>query len=64
MMEFVSSLYISARERLAESKGGQTLVEYSLVLTCVAVALAGAFELYGQNLYTVVSGLDSSIISP
>ncbi len=62
-MEFVARLYICGRERIAASKNGQTLTEYSLVLACVAVALAGAFELYGQHLYAVASGVDSSVIS-
>ena len=62
-MEFVIRLYIRSREWIVTSSKGQTLAEYSLVLACVAVALAGAFVLYGQNLNTAASGLDSSVIN-
>jgi Flp pilus assembly pilin Flp len=62
-VELVIRLYIRSREWIVTDRNGQTLAEYSLVLACVAVALAGAFVLYGQNLNTAASGIDSSVIN-
>lgn len=60
-MESVTKLFVRARESVVRSARGQTMTEYTLVLTAVAVAVYGAYLALGNNIGSLASGVDSTL---
>lgn len=53
------AVWLQSQLRLPESEGGQTLVEYALILLFVAIALVASLQLLGSGLidaYDYVTG--------
>jgi Flp pilus assembly pilin Flp len=54
-------LFISARESVVSKLRGQTMTEYTLILTAVAVAIFGIYRVLGNNVSSLASGVDSTL---
>jgi Flp pilus assembly pilin Flp len=54
-------LFIRAREIVARRLRGQTMVEYALIIASISVVAWGAYNLMGQNIGSMASGIDSDL---
>jgi Flp pilus assembly pilin Flp len=61
MVEFVTKLYVSAREFNRRLTKGQTMTEYALILAAIAVVVFVTYEVMGQKITTLVQGIDSDL---
>ncbi|HZO82490.1 MAG TPA: hypothetical protein VFB33_12425 [Candidatus Binataceae bacterium] len=59
-MNFLVRLYVRTREALATERG-QTMAEYALILTCIAIVVATGYELIGQSVSSSVNGITNSL---
>jgi Flp pilus assembly pilin Flp len=57
---WVGQLYVRFQHGLAREEG-QTMAEYALILTLVAVAAVAAFQLLGTNVSSKVSKVATAI---
>lgn len=62
-MTFVTELFIRAREATARQLRGQTMVEYALIIAAIGVVAWGAYNLMGQDIGSMASGIDSDLTS-
>ncbi|HZZ07506.1 MAG TPA: hypothetical protein VFE43_03110 [Candidatus Binataceae bacterium] len=62
-MTSVNGLVICAQETLIRRLRGQTMVEYALIIAAVGVVAWGAYNLMGQNIGSMASGIDSALTS-
>jgi Flp pilus assembly pilin Flp len=60
-MTSVSGLAIRVQETLIRRLRGQTMVEYALIIAAVGVVAWGAYNLMGQNIGSMASGIDSAL---
>jgi len=60
-MTSVSGLVIRVQETLIRRLRGQTMVEYALIIAAVGVVAWGAYNLMGQNIGSMASGIDSAL---
>jgi Flp pilus assembly pilin Flp len=58
-MNFVLQLFVRARETLINKRNAQTMTEYVLVLSAIAVVVYGVYLVLGNNVSTLASGADS-----
>jgi Flp pilus assembly pilin Flp len=56
-MEFLTKLFVKAREW----HKGQTMTEYALILAAVAVVVFVTYEVMGQDINTLVNGIDKQL---
>ncbi len=42
-------------ERIERREAGQTMAEYSVVLTIITVAILGAFALFARGVFTAIA---------
>jgi len=54
-------LFIRAREIVARRFHGQTMVEYALIIASIGVVAWGAYNLMGQDIGSMASGIDSDL---
>lgn len=54
-------LFIRARESVVCKLRGQTMTEYTLIVTAIAVAVFGIYRVLGNNLSSLASGVDSTL---
>jgi hypothetical protein len=62
-MESATKIFICVRESVVRNISGQTLAEYSLVLTAVAIAAFSAYRALGNNVGLLANGVDSNLTS-
>jgi Flp pilus assembly pilin Flp len=62
-MESAMKIFIRVRESVVRNISGQTLAEYSLVLTAVAIAAFSAYRALGNNVGSLANGVDSNLTS-
>jgi Flp pilus assembly pilin Flp len=62
-MESGMKIFIRVRESVVRNISGQTLAEYSLVLTAVAIAAFSAYRALGNNVGSLANGVDSNLTS-
>jgi Flp pilus assembly pilin Flp len=62
-MTSVNGLVICVQETLIRRLRGQTMVEYALIIAAVGVVAWGAYNLMGQNIGSMASGIDSALTS-
>jgi Flp pilus assembly pilin Flp len=62
-MESAMKIFIRVRESVVGNISGQTLAEYSLVLTAVAIAAFSAYRALGNNVGSLANGVDSNLTS-
>jgi len=60
-MTSVNGLVIRIQETLVRRLRGQTMVEYALIIAAVGVVAWGAYNLMGQNIGSMASGIDSAL---
>jgi Flp pilus assembly pilin Flp len=60
-MTSANGLVIRVQETLVRRLRGQTMVEYALIIAAVGVVAWGAYNLMGQNIGSMASGIDSSL---
>jgi Flp pilus assembly pilin Flp len=60
-MDLVTKMLIRVRESVVRNTRGQTMTEYALIIAAVAVVAWGAYNLMGQNIGTMASGIDSAL---
>ena len=58
-MEFINRMIVKAREW----RRGQTMTEYALILAAVAVVVFVTYEVMGQDINSLVNGIDKSLTS-
>ena len=51
----------NARELVLRKTRGQTMTEYALIIAAIAVVAWGAYNLMGQSIGTMASGIDSDL---
>jgi Flp pilus assembly pilin Flp len=54
-------MFIRARESVVCKLRGQTMTEYTLILTAIAVAVFGIYRVLGNNVSSLASGVDSTL---
>ena len=62
-MESVTKMFIRARESVFRNTRGQTMTEYALILAAIAVIVYGAYALMGNNIGSLASGVDSTLVN-
>jgi Flp pilus assembly pilin Flp len=56
-MELLTKLFVRAREW----HKGQTMTEYALILAAVAVVVFVTYEVMGQDINSLVNGIDKNL---
>ena len=56
-MELLTRLFVKANEWLK----GQTMTEYALILAAVAVVVFVTYEVMGQDINSLVNGIDKNL---
>jgi Flp pilus assembly pilin Flp len=59
----MTKLFIRARESVVRNTRGQTMTEYALILAAIAVVVYGTYQVLGNNIGSVASGVDSSLVN-
>jgi Flp pilus assembly pilin Flp len=60
-VESVTKMFIRARESAVRNTRGQTMTEYTLILSAIAVAVFGIYRVLGNNVSSLASGVDSTL---
>jgi Flp pilus assembly pilin Flp len=67
-MNGIVRAYVNGRELLHDivSHGakGQTMTEYALILAAIAIAAYLTYQVMGQDIGSMVSGIDAGLSSP
>ena len=58
-MNLLIKLFVNVREW----RKGQTMTEYALILAAVAVVVFVTYEVMGQDINSLVNGIDKSLTS-
>ena len=56
-MELITKWYVRARE----SKKGQTMTEYALILSAVAVVVFAGYQTMGGDINTLLNSIDGKL---
>jgi Flp pilus assembly pilin Flp len=59
----MTKLFIRARESVVRNTRGQTMTEYALILAAIAVVVYGTYQVLGNNIGSLASGVDSSLVN-
>jgi Flp pilus assembly pilin Flp len=62
-MEILTKAYVKVREFHKKLTKGQTMTEYALILAAIAVVVFVTYEVMGQDIKTLVNGIDSDLTS-
>jgi Flp pilus assembly pilin Flp len=62
-VELLTKFYVRVREFHKKLSKGQTMTEYALILAAVAVVVFVTYEVMGQDISTLVNGIDSDLSS-
>jgi Flp pilus assembly pilin Flp len=57
MKGLLNRMYVKVREY----RKGQTMTEYALILAAVAIVVFITYEVMGQDIGTLVSGIDNAL---
>jgi len=60
-MEFLTKTFVKVREFQKRLSKGQTMTEYALILAAVAVVVFVTYEVMGQDIKTLVNGIDTDL---
>jgi Flp pilus assembly pilin Flp len=58
-MEFIQPIFVSTRETLFRSRNAQTMTEYVMIVSAIAVVVYGTYLALGNNIASFASGADS-----
>jgi len=56
-------LFVRLRETMVRRSGGQTMVEYALIIASIGVVAWSAYSLMGNSIGSMASGIDSDLTS-
>jgi Flp pilus assembly pilin Flp len=62
-MKSITKMFVRARESAVRNTRGQTMTEYALILAAIAVVVYGAYAIMGNNIGSLASGVDSSLVN-
>jgi Flp pilus assembly pilin Flp len=62
-MKSITKLFIQARESVVRNTRGQTMTEYALILAAIAVVVYGTYQVLGNNIGSLASGVDSTLVT-
>jgi Flp pilus assembly pilin Flp len=62
-MKSITKLFIQARESVVRNTRGQTMTEYALILAAIAVVVYGTYQVLGNNIGSLASGVDSTLVN-
>ena len=57
----LTRVYVKVREFHKRLSKGQTMTEYALILAAVAVVVFVTYEVMGQDITTLVNGIDTDL---
>jgi Flp pilus assembly pilin Flp len=60
-MEVFAKLFVATCETALRCSRGQTMTEYALILAAIAVVVYGTYEVLGNSIGSLASGVDSSL---
>ncbi|HTW89122.1 MAG TPA: Flp family type IVb pilin [Candidatus Binataceae bacterium] len=60
-MELITKLYVQARERACEFHKGQTMTEYALILSAVAVVVFAGYQTMGNDITSLLTTIDGKL---
>lgn len=60
-MELIAKLYVQARERALEFHKGQTMTEYALILSAVAVVVFAGYQTMGSDITSLLTTIDGKL---
>jgi Flp pilus assembly pilin Flp len=58
-MEFVQKLFVRVRETLIGNRNAQTMTEYVMIVSAIAIVCYGTYLALGNNVSSFASGADS-----
>lgn len=59
----ITKMFICSRESAVRMLRGQTMTEYALILAAIAVVVYGTYEVLGNSIGSLASGVDSTLTS-
>lgn len=66
-MTRLNEMYVKCQERIRESAWGraegQTMTEYALILAAVAIVAYVTYQVMGQDIGSMVSGIDTALVA-
>lgn len=60
-METVNRWFVRMRERVVRFERAQDMTEYALIVAAIAIVVFAAYEIMGQSISQLASGVDSSL---
>jgi Flp pilus assembly pilin Flp len=60
-MDFLTKMYVKATEGVRSYREGQTMTEYALILSAIAVAVFAAYKLLGSNINTLTTRVNTAL---
>jgi Flp pilus assembly pilin Flp len=58
-MQSIQRIFIVARERLVGNRKAQTMTEYIMIVSAIAVVVYGTYLALGNNISSFANGADS-----
>lgn len=60
-MEFLTKMYVQAREWHKGLNKGQTMTEYALILAAIAVVVFVTYQVMGNDIGSLVNKIDTDL---
>jgi len=60
-MQTMMRRFIAVRESVLGRVSGQTMTEYALILAAIAIVVYGAYQVMGNSIGSLASGVDSAL---
>jgi Flp pilus assembly pilin Flp len=58
-MDLIQRIYVRVRETLARNRNAQTMTEYIMIVSAIAVVVYGTYLALGNNVSSFANGADS-----
>ncbi|MFZ1121707.1 MAG: hypothetical protein WB580_16050 [Candidatus Binataceae bacterium] len=58
-MDSIQRIYVRVRETLARNRNAQTMTEYIMIVSAIAVVVYGTYLALGNNVSSFANGADS-----
>ena len=58
-MELIQRIFVHARETIVRNRKAQTMTEYIMIVSAIAVVVYGTYLALGNNIASFASGADS-----
>jgi Flp pilus assembly pilin Flp len=60
-MDFLTKMYVKTSEGVRTYREGQTMTEYALILSAIAIAVFVAYQLMGSNINTLTTRVNTNL---